>query len=85
MTTKVIAGRFNDIMGPIDSGATRLDFLDIRRTQSEQRLLLNKEKNILYVFEGELIIDDKLLIARCGTSLHKNSTICCGNCSLSHD
>ena len=33
----------------------------------------------MYVFEGELIIDDKLLIARCGTSLHKNSTICCRN------
>ena len=72
MTTKVIAGRFNDIMGPIDSGATKLDFLDIRRTQSEQRLMLNKEKkHFVYVFEGELIIDDKLLIARCGTSLHK--------------
>ena len=78
--TKVIAGRFNDIMGPIDSGATKLDFLDIRRTQSEQRLMLNKEKkHFVYVFEGELIIDDKLLIARCGTSLHKNSTICCRN------
>ena len=50
VTTKVIAGRFNDIMGPIDSGATKLDFLDIRRTQSEQRLMLNEEKNILCMF-----------------------------------
>ncbi len=78
--TKVIAGSYNDTMGPIDSGATKLDFLDIKRTQSEQRLTLNEEKtHFLYVFEGELFIDGNLLMARCGTSLYENSTIYCEN------
>ena len=79
-TTKVIAGNYKDVKGPIDSGTTELDFLDIKQTNLNRELALqNKKKHFIYVFEGELIIEGNKLIQHCGITVQGNVTLNCRN------
>ena len=77
-STKVIAGCYKNIKGPVDSGKTRLDFFDIKQTKGVQTLNLDKDKkHLIYMFESELKTAGMIFRERQGAKLYARIIIKC--------